>query len=69
MESLVEIHAIAKCSYFVHGFSGMAEAVVYVNPHLHERSVNFDDEGDISPQQFFNLVSATSGAKRVFAVI
>jgi hypothetical protein len=65
LESLVEIYAMAKCSYFVHGFSGMAEAVVYINPQLHQRSVNIDDEGDISPQQFFNLVSATSGAKRV----
>jgi len=42
-EALVEIYSMAKCSYFVHGYSAMAEAVVYISPDLHEGSINVDD--------------------------
>jgi hypothetical protein len=55
-EALVEINAMARCSYFVHGYSGMAEAVVYINPRLHSRSVNIDDEERISSKTFQRMV-------------
>lgn len=56
-EALIEIYSMAKCSYFVHGFSGMAEAVVYLNPTLHSRSVNIDDyDGPPSEAEFEELV-------------
>lgn len=42
-EVLIDVYAMAKCRYFVHGYSGMAEGVVYVAPELHEKSVNVDD--------------------------
>jgi hypothetical protein len=55
-EALVEMYAMSKCSFFVHGFSGMAEAVVYLNPSLHEKSVNIDDPERQSPKEFGSMV-------------
>ena len=55
-EALVEMYAMSRCSFFVHGFSGMAEAAVYINPSLHDRSVNIDDEGKLSPEEFAGVV-------------
>jgi len=55
-EALVEMYAMSKCSFFVHGFSGMAEAVVYINPSLHERSVNIDDSHKQRPREFGEMV-------------
>jgi hypothetical protein len=55
-EVLVEMYAMSKCQYFVHGFSGMAEAVVYINPALHHRSVNVDDPNKPTPTEFRNLI-------------
>lgn len=52
VESLVDIYAMARCSSFVHGFSAMAEAVIYLNLNLHHRSVNLDDPGRMSAKQF-----------------
>ena len=37
-DALVDIQAMARCDYFVHGASAMAEAVHYTNPGLHKRS-------------------------------
>ena len=45
MEAFVEIHAMARCSLLVHGFSAMLEAVFYTNIDLHNWSVNLDDNG------------------------
>jgi hypothetical protein len=55
-EALVEIHAMARCSFLVHGFSGMSEAAVYLNPALHNRSVNIDDGSKMTPAEFGNMV-------------
>lgn len=41
-EGLVDIYAMSRCEFFVHGFSAMAEAAIYLNPTLHLRSVNVD---------------------------
>lgn len=56
-EALVEIYAMAKCSYFVHGYSGLAEATVYIHPKLHQRSVNIDDPDKMSPDEFEQHIS------------
>ena len=55
-DALVEIYAMAKCRYFVHGFSGMSEAVVYINPALHSRSANIDSPEPIPPHEFERIV-------------
>jgi hypothetical protein len=41
-ESLVDIYAMSKCDFFVHGYSAMAEGVFYLYPQLHNQSVNLD---------------------------
>ena len=41
-EALVEIYSMAKCSLLVHEYSAMSEAVMYLNPSLHDFSVNLD---------------------------
>ncbi|KAI2492547.1 glycolipid 2-alpha-mannosyltransferase [Fragilaria crotonensis] len=58
-EALVDMYAMSKCEYFVHGYSGMAEAVVYINPKLHSKSVNIDDEERMTPSQFERMVRKT----------
>lgn len=60
-EALVEMYAMSKCSYFVHGSSGMAEAVVYINPKIHAHSVNIDDPDRISPLAFGAMVHNLEG--------
>ena len=39
--------------------SGMAEAVVYINPELHAQSVNIDDEERVTPDEFAQMVLRT----------
>jgi hypothetical protein len=62
-EALVDIYAMSKCCYFVHGYSGMSEAVVYINPKLHALSVNIDDDERMTPKEFEHLVMRTTETK------
>jgi hypothetical protein len=62
-EALVEMYAMARCSYFVHGYSGMAEAVVYLNPSLHTRSVNIDDPEKPSHEKFKQMVENVENSR------
>lgn len=41
-EGLVDIYALAKCDFFIHGYSAIAEAVFFINLGLHNRSINVD---------------------------
>ena len=56
IEALLDIYSMAKCSFFVHGFSAMAEAVAYLNLDLHNRSVNVDDGNRVSVDSFEQMV-------------
>jgi hypothetical protein len=56
VESLVDVYAMARCSFFLHGFSAMAEAVIYLNLELHNRSVNLDDAGRLSVEDFRDMI-------------
>lgn len=56
VESLVDIYAMARCSYFLHGFSAMAEAVMYLNLDLHNKSVNLDDPGHMGVKRFGAMI-------------
>jgi len=51
-EVLVDVLALSKCSLLLHGFSTVSEAAIYLNPSLHERSVNLEDPSRISPAEF-----------------
>eukprot|EP00545_Synedropsis_sp_CCMP1620_P010227 CAMPEP_0119027338 /NCGR_PEP_ID=MMETSP1176-20130426/36926_1 /TAXON_ID=265551 /ORGANISM="Synedropsis recta cf, Strain CCMP1620" /LENGTH=184 /DNA_ID=CAMNT_0006983231 /DNA_START=81 /DNA_END=635 /DNA_ORIENTATION=+ len=57
-EGIVDMYAMSRCDFFVHGFSAMAEAAIYINPALHNRSVNVDDIGEevVSVPTFQKLV-------------
>jgi hypothetical protein len=54
-EVLVDILAMAKCSIFLHGNSAVSEAVIYLNPNLHNNSVNWEDPDRISVAEFESL--------------
>ncbi|KAL3910469.1 MAG: hypothetical protein SGARI_002111, partial [Bacillariaceae sp.] len=43
MEVLTDILTMSKCQYLLHGLSAVTEAVHYLNPMLHNNSVNLDD--------------------------
>eukprot|EP00548_Thalassiothrix_antarctica_P006452 CAMPEP_0194148188 /NCGR_PEP_ID=MMETSP0152-20130528/30642_1 /TAXON_ID=1049557 /ORGANISM="Thalassiothrix antarctica, Strain L6-D1" /LENGTH=72 /DNA_ID=CAMNT_0038849551 /DNA_START=26 /DNA_END=241 /DNA_ORIENTATION=+ len=57
---------MSKCQYFVHGYSGMAEAVTYINyPLLHDQSVNIDDDKNKpTPKQFQKMILKTMGKEK-----
>ena len=54
-EVLADILAMSKCTLFLHGFSTTSEAVFYLNPALHERSLNMEDPDRMSPEGFEQL--------------
>ena len=56
LEALVDILAMSQCQFLLHGFCTVAEAVIYINLDLHANSVNLDDPGHISVQDFEDLV-------------
>lgn len=58
-EGLVDMYAMSRCDFFVHGYSAMAEAAVFINPELHNRSVNVDakQKERISAKKFHAMVA------------
>ena len=55
-EVLVDILAMSRCQYMIHGYSAVSESSHYLNPTLHNRSVDLEDPNHISPLQFGKLV-------------
>jgi hypothetical protein len=51
-EALVDVVAMSKCHIILHGFSTLSEAAIYLNPNLHEQSVNLEDPDRMSPDLF-----------------
>jgi len=43
VEALTDLRALSKCTYLLHGWSAMTEAVFFLNPDLIDRSVDLDD--------------------------
>jgi hypothetical protein len=61
-EVLIDILAMSKCQFFVHGFSAVSEAVMYLNFDLHEHSIDLEDHPlsrRMSPSEFQTLVNET----------
>ena len=46
LDVLVDLSLMARCQYFLHGASAVAEAAHYTNPALHRRSVDLEYEED-----------------------
>lgn len=55
-EILIEILALAKCQFIVHGLSAVTESSIWINVDLHDRSVDLEDTDHMSPIVFFTLV-------------
>jgi len=55
-EALVDVLAMSKCQFLLHGNSAISEAAIYLNMNLHHQSVNLEDPDRLSPMQFYSLV-------------
>jgi hypothetical protein len=56
LEALVDILAMSRCQFLLHGFSTMSEAAIYVNLNLHNHSVNLDDPNHMDVNDFASVV-------------
>ena len=54
-EVLVDILAMSHCELLLHGNSAVSEAAIYLNPILHNHSVNWEDPERMTVQQFQEL--------------
>ena len=55
-EVLVDILAMSRCQFLIHGFSAVSESAFYLNPNLHNRSIDLEDPGHSSASEFGQLV-------------
>ena len=58
LEVLAHMYLLSQCDFFLHGNFVVAEAAIYINPSLHNTSVNvaLPVEQRMTPQQFGDLV-------------
>jgi hypothetical protein len=61
-EVLVDIVALSRCQFLIHGFSAVSESSHYLNPRLHNMSVDLEDPEHMSPSSFGDLVKREIGA-------
>jgi hypothetical protein len=54
-EALVDALAMSKCDLLLHGHSTLSEAAIYLNPLLHDRSVNLEDPDRVTPEEFGSM--------------
>ena len=62
-EVLVDIIAMSKCQYLLHGLSAVSEATHYINSDLHKqkRSVNLEIQNHASVDQFRAIINDDKG--------
>lgn len=60
-EALVDVLAMSKCKLLLHGHSTLSEAAIYLNPELHENSVNLEDPDRLGIDDFEKLASRVLG--------
>jgi len=61
-EVLIDILAMSKCQFLVHGFSAVSEAVIYLNLELHKYSIDLEEHSLArrkTPTEFGRLVNET----------
>ena len=63
VEVLVDILALSKCQFFLHGRSAVSEAVFYLNLELHGQSVDLEDKNKYSVKQFEQVVKTKLSGK------
>ena len=62
-EVFVDILAMAKCEFMVHGMSAVSEAVHYLNPRLHSQSVNLEEELPSNATDYLRTIQPTMTSK------
>jgi hypothetical protein len=55
-EVLIDILAMSRCQFFIHGYSAVSESSHYLNPNLHHHSVDLEDPDHIDANTFGELV-------------
>lgn len=55
-ELLVDIIALSKCQFLLHGYSAVSEASMYLNLRLHNQSVNLEERSHTPRDEFENMV-------------
>ena len=63
-EVLVDIKAMSMCQLMIHSYSTVPEAVVYLNPELHNSSVNLEYSDRISPKKFGEIARSIISKRR-----
>ena len=53
---MVEILALSKCQFLIHGLSAVSESSIWINVDLHYTSVNLEDSDHLDPSRFGSLV-------------
>ena len=56
-EILIEILALSKCQFLIHGLSAVTESSIWINLDLHATSVNLEDPDHSDPAAFKEMVS------------
>ena len=62
-EVLVDILAMSKCEFMVHGLSAVTEATHYLNLNLHNHSVNLEEEIESTANNYIHETKATMSDK------
>lgn len=60
-EILIEILALAKCQFMVHGLSAVTETSIWIDVNLHYTSVNLEDPEHLASHEFSHLVKHVLG--------
>jgi len=55
-EVLIDILALSRCQFLIHGFSAVSESAIYVNLKLHNHSVDLEDPSHPTPEAFGLMV-------------
>jgi hypothetical protein len=55
-EIFIDILAMSQCQFLLHTLSSVAEATIFINLNLHNRSVNLEDDHPMSAADFEDLV-------------
>ena len=55
-EAFVDVLGMSRCQFLIHEFTTISEAAIYMNPGLHKRSVNVEDQNRKTVEEFEQLV-------------
>lgn len=55
-EVLIDILALSRCQFLIHGFSAVSESAIYLNLKLHNHSVDLEDPSHPTPEEFGHMV-------------